>query len=240
MASRKGGHDIVRSGPADDRLAGDERASPSVRRGVASSERTVPEVVPLRARTIWLITAIVGGLAAGWVVVGHSLEVWELLFIGIVLAEGLRPLVAGLHARRLPRPLAVLLLYGVVLIVVGLLGRLLLTPLVAQAAAFVAALPRYVAQAQHQLGADQRFLGRTPQAATALNPLIVLVAILAGGSLRGLVGAVLAVPVAVVLEVIVLGILTPAARRASAATDTAAPVRGVPRPTAPGDTPAGA
>ena len=46
---------------------------------------------------------------------------------------------------------------------------------------------------------------------TALNPLIVLVAVLAGGSLMGLVGAVLAV----VLEVLVLRVLAPAARHAS-------------------------
>jgi hypothetical protein len=43
----------------------------------------------------------------------------------------------------------------------------------------------------------------------------VLLAILAGGTLLGLVGAVLAVPVAVVLEVLVLRVLAPAARHAS-------------------------
>jgi predicted PurR-regulated permease PerM len=50
---------------------------------------------------------------------------------------------------------------------------------------------------------------------TALNPLTVLIAVLAGGTMMGLVGAVLAVPVAVVLEVLVLRVLAPAARRAS-------------------------
>jgi predicted PurR-regulated permease PerM len=50
---------------------------------------------------------------------------------------------------------------------------------------------------------------------TALNPLTVLLAVLAGGTLLGLVGAVLAVPVAVVLEVLVLRVLAPTARHAS-------------------------
>jgi predicted PurR-regulated permease PerM len=97
--------------------------------------------------------------------------VWALLFIGIVLAEGMRPLVEGLRARRLPRPIAVFLLYGVVLAVLGLLGWILVKPLVVQVAAFVAALPRYIAQAQRLLGEAQRFIGRTPQAAAALNAL---------------------------------------------------------------------
>jgi predicted PurR-regulated permease PerM len=149
----------------------DEQAAPPARRGVASSQHTVHSVVLLRPRTIWLITAMLAGLAVGWVVVGHSLDVWALLFIGIVLAEGLRPLVYGLCARRLPRPLAVLLLYGLVLAVLGLLGWILVTPLVVQVAAFVAALPHFVAQAQHLLGEAQRFLGRTPQAAAMLNAL---------------------------------------------------------------------
>ena len=171
MALRRDGQDIARTEPDDDGLAVDEQAAQPARRGVASSRHTVQGVVLLRPRTIGLITAIFAGLAVGWVVVGHSLDVWALLFIGIVLAEGLRPLVEGLRARRLPRPVAVLLLYGVVLGVLGLLGWILVTPLVAQGATFVAALPRYVAQAQHLLGEAQRFIGRTPQAAAALNAL---------------------------------------------------------------------
>jgi predicted PurR-regulated permease PerM len=63
---------------------------------------------------------------------------------------------------------------------------------------------------------------------TALNPLTVLVAVLAGGALLGLVGAVLAVPLAVVLEVLVLRVLAPAARQASqraSAAPSPAPLR---------------
>jgi predicted PurR-regulated permease PerM len=139
---------------------------------VSSAHGTaVQRVEMIRPRTIWLITAIIVGLAAGWVIVGRSLDVWALVFIGIVLAEGMRPLVEGLRARGLPRPIAMLLLYGVVVAVLGLLGWILVKPLVVQVAAFVTALPRYVAQAQHLLGEAQRFIGSTPQAAAALNAL---------------------------------------------------------------------
>jgi predicted PurR-regulated permease PerM len=83
----------------------------------------------------------------------------------------MRPLVEGLRARGLPRPIAVLLFYGVVLAALGLLGWILVKPLVVQIGAFVTALPSYVARAQHLLGEAQRFIGRTPQAAAALNAL---------------------------------------------------------------------
>jgi predicted PurR-regulated permease PerM len=176
---RKGGQRVVRTGPRDTR-PGVEDQRPGVEHqavqaaghDVSSSHDTAVQRADVsRVRTIWLVTAIIAGLAAGWVVVGRSLEVWALLFIGIVLAEGMRPLVGGLCARGLPRPVAVLLLYGVVLAVLGLLGWILVKPLVVQVAAFVTALPRYVAQAQRLLGEAQHFIGRTPQAAAALNAL---------------------------------------------------------------------
>jgi predicted PurR-regulated permease PerM len=169
---RKGGQRVVRTGPRENRQGVEDQAVQDADHDISSSHgATVQRAEMSRVRTIWLVTAIVAGLALAWAVVGRSLEVWALLFIGIVLAEGLRPLVGGPWARGLPRPIAVLLVYGVVLTVLGLLGWILVKPLVVQVAAFVTALPRYVAQAQHLLGEVQRFIGRTPQAAAALNAL---------------------------------------------------------------------
>ena len=172
MVVRRSGQRVVRTGPRETRPKGDDQAVQTADHDTSSSHGTAVQRAELiKPRTIWLVTAIIAGLAMAWVVVGRSLEVWALLFIGIVLAEGMRPLVGGLCARGLPRPLAVLLLYGLVLAVLGLLGWILVTPLVAQVAAFVNALPHFVAQAQHLLGEAQRFIGSTPQAAAALNAL---------------------------------------------------------------------
>ena len=169
---RKGGQRVVRTGSRDTGPGVEDQAAQAAGHDVSSSRDTAVQRAAMSSvRIIWLVTAIIAGLALAWVVVGRSLEVWALLFIGIVLAEGLRPLVAGLCARGLPRPIAVLLLYGVGLAVLGLLGWILVKPLVVQVAAFVTALPRYVAQAQRLLGEAQRFIGRTPQAAAALNAL---------------------------------------------------------------------
>lgn len=52
-----------------------------------------------------------------------------------------------------------------------------------------------------------------------LNPLLIVIAVLLGGALFGLAGSVLAVPLAAVVEVMVMRVLAPAARRASARVD---------------------
>lgn len=48
--------------------------------------------------------------------------------------------------------------------------------------------------------------------AVKLNPLVVIVAVITGGALLGILGAVLAVPVAVVIQVLVLRVLAPVAQ----------------------------
>jgi predicted PurR-regulated permease PerM len=72
-----------------------------------------------------------------------------LLVLSIILGEGIRPLVARLKRYRVPGPLAVLLIYLTVLVVVGVLLWLLLRPLVSEVSAFARDLPHYIAQLQH-------------------------------------------------------------------------------------------
>jgi cytoskeletal protein RodZ len=55
--------------------------------------------------------------------------------------------------------------------------------------------------------------------AAKLNPLVVIVAVVIGGSVLGIGGAALAVPVAVVVQLLILRLLAPLARNASG-TDT--------------------
>jgi predicted PurR-regulated permease PerM len=52
--------------------------------------------------------------------------------------------------------------------------------------------------------------------AVRVNPLTVIVAVLVGGTLYGIIGGVLAVPVAAVLQVLMVRVLAPAARSAAA------------------------
>jgi predicted PurR-regulated permease PerM len=110
-------------------------------------------------------------MGIAWVVMRSARDALLLLFIGIVLAEGLRPLVERLSRRGVPRPLAVLVLYALILGILVFLGWLLLRPLAVQGAALVTALPHYVAQAQRLLVHVQRFVGQNPQAAGLLTAL---------------------------------------------------------------------
>jgi predicted PurR-regulated permease PerM len=301
-------------------------------------------VIAIQARTIWLVVGIAVSLWIAWVVMRSARDALLLLFIGIVLAEGLRPLIERLGRRGVPRPLAVLVLYAVGqnpqaaglltalsaqigslaqqiplllitasvtlvdalfkwieilliaflwltatrgltpfvvgllpvraqmptrsllaelshglggylrgvtinMLVIGLLsgagvavlgvpyplllGLLsgltetlpLIGPWISGSAAILVALLTHGAVKGGEVAAlyvaIQTIEGNTlvpyvMARTTALNPLTVLVAVLIGGAMLGLVGAVVAVPVAVVLEVMVLRVLAPAARRVSA------------------------
>jgi predicted PurR-regulated permease PerM len=69
--------------------------------------------------------------------------------------------------------------------------------------------------------------------AVKLNPLTVILAILIGDNLLGVLGAVLAVPAAVVVQVAIKRLLAPMARRASDKVDNAPPEPPLPEPDAP-------
>lgn len=129
--------------------------------------------VTIRARTLWLAAAIAVGIAIGWFVLAHALDSFLLIFTAIVLAEGLRPLVHWLSRGplSLPRPLAVLLLYGAVLAGFVALGWLIVRPLTLQIATLVDNLPQYIAEAQHLLAQAEQFVRHNSQATSLLQAL---------------------------------------------------------------------
>lgn len=150
--------------------------------------------IVIEPRTIWLAASVAAGLAAGWVVVSKALDVLALLFIALVFAEGIRPLVDWLGRRRVPRTLAVLLIYVVILAAVAALGVLLARPLVAQAAALVDNLPRYQSRLQDLLAQAQRAVSGNPQAERILRALPVQ----AGGVAQWLAPLLLRGPLALI------------------------------------------
>lgn len=137
----------------------------------AAAHQGPRRVVLIQPRTIWLAAAVAVGLALTWIVVSNALTVLILLFMAVVVAEGLRPLVDWLARRRLPRPVAVLLLYLVGFLMLGLLGWLLVRPLRAELAAFVDHLPRYVAQTQRLVDDVQQAIGVDLQVGQLLGAL---------------------------------------------------------------------
>ncbi|HEU5438054.1 MAG TPA: AI-2E family transporter [Ktedonobacterales bacterium] len=125
--------------------------------------------IAIEARTLWLAAAIILTFVVASFVFERALGVFIVFFIAIILAEGLRPLVDALYRRRMPRALAVLLIFLGIIAVLSGLAYLLIQPLLDQIAAFIAALPAYVVQAQRLLTQLQELASGNPQIASGVQ-----------------------------------------------------------------------
>lgn len=125
--------------------------------------------ISVSARTLWTIAGIALLLIALSLVLIKGLGVLFLLYIGIIIAEGLRPLIDWLHARRVPRPLAVLGIYVVALILLAGIGWLIVQPLVNQIVGLASNFPQYADQAQRIFALVEDRIGQSPLLQQALN-----------------------------------------------------------------------
>jgi predicted PurR-regulated permease PerM len=96
-----------------------------------------------------VLAAVVGYFA--WQLIQHVLYPIELFVMGAILAFILSPLVDRLHKRAIPRPLAILLVYAMLLSAASLLGYLLVNPLLNQIQELVGHLPDRVTELQQRL-----------------------------------------------------------------------------------------
>jgi predicted PurR-regulated permease PerM len=110
-------------------------------------------------RTIWLITGIVVALAVSTYVLVQARDVLILLFVAIIFAEGIRPLVNWQRGKGVPRALSVLVIYLVTLAALIALAWLLLQPLTAQLVSLLHHLPADAARLQQQLRQFQQLAG---------------------------------------------------------------------------------
>jgi predicted PurR-regulated permease PerM len=166
------------------RAHGDERQQKEVHRMSLPASPTPAETpaetpppaartwsVSITARTIWRAVAIVAVALLVGFVLSKTVGVLLLLFLAIVLAEGMRPLVDGLAKARLPRPLAVVLIYVAGLAALAGIVWLLVQPVADQATALVDALPGYGAQLQALLAQAQAAATENPALAQWLSGL---------------------------------------------------------------------
>ena len=89
------------------------------------------------ARAALVLVAVVLGLLVLW----RSLEVLFLMFLAILFATAIEPIVARLRRGPFTRGTGTLVVYTAVIIIIGLPAWLLIPSLVAQTSAFTAALP---------------------------------------------------------------------------------------------------
>jgi predicted PurR-regulated permease PerM len=102
--------------------------------------------ITITVRSMWMAMLIALTILVAIFVLMRAQGPIVLLVLSIILAEAIRSFVARLKRYHIPRPLAVLLIYLVVLLVIGVLIWLLLSPLVGAVDAFTRSLPQYLRQ----------------------------------------------------------------------------------------------
>jgi predicted PurR-regulated permease PerM len=114
--------------------------------------------ITITSRSIWLGAAVVVGILLAALIVSKALSTLVLLFLAIILGEAVRPLVASMRRRRIPGPVAVVLIYVTAFVVLGVLLWLLLSPLVQEGNALASHLPDYLVKLRHWVSDLQRQL----------------------------------------------------------------------------------
>ena len=121
-----------RSGAASDRVAIDPQKT-SGRDGVNI----------ISVRTLVTAALIVLGVVALVAFLASIIGIVLVVLVAIVFAEGIRPLVAELQRRRIPRPLGILAVYVAVLAFIAVMVLLLVQPIVSEASSLATNFPTY-------------------------------------------------------------------------------------------------
>jgi predicted PurR-regulated permease PerM len=153
--------------------------------------------------------------------VGICWTLWEvsaalvLVYISALMAIGLSPLVNAIERKRLmrqqvPRWAAILVIYLAIIGAIIGVGILVIPAVVTQARDLTMELPRLMHQGQQWLINHGLLAREIMQRQVGISPVFVIIALLIGGSLLGVIGAILAVPTAAILQVLFQEIVTDA------------------------------
>jgi predicted PurR-regulated permease PerM len=125
----------------------------AIARGPVVVERPV-----LAVRTLVVAALIVIAILGLAVLLSRVFDLLLILLVAIVFAEGMRPIVNRLAERRLPRPLAIVVVYVAFIAVLALLITLLVQPIVDEATTLAHNLPSYQASIQSTVASWQHAL----------------------------------------------------------------------------------
>jgi predicted PurR-regulated permease PerM len=115
-------------------------------RGAVASKSATFQAVSVR--TLVVSALLVLSFIAGVLMLAQIAQILLLLLVAIVFAEGLRSSVERVEKGKLPRAVAVLVVYIVLLAILALLVTLLVSPIVSEVNTLIRQLPTY----QHQVG----------------------------------------------------------------------------------------
>lgn len=96
--------------------------------------------VEISYKTILFATAIILGVWFIFII----REIIILTFLSIILVAALLKPVGFLHSKRVPRALAVLIVYLLLIVIISLIGGIIVPPLVSQTSEFVSNLPKII------------------------------------------------------------------------------------------------
>lgn len=97
----------------------------------------------ISVRTLVTAALIVLGVVALVAFLSSIIGIVLVVLVAIVFAEGIRPLVADLQRRRIPRPLGILAVYVGVLAFIAVMVLLLVQPIVTEASSLATNFPNY-------------------------------------------------------------------------------------------------
>jgi predicted PurR-regulated permease PerM len=153
---------------------------------VVAARPVVVERAVVSVRTLVVAALIVSALLGLAVLLSQVVNLLLILLVAIVFAEGMRPLVNRLTEARLPRPLAIAVVYTAFIALLAVLITLLVQPIVDEATSLAHNLPSYqksiestVASWQHALnlgGSGSPNIGNTLAGSldTAKNVLLTI------------------------------------------------------------------
>jgi predicted PurR-regulated permease PerM len=114
-------------------------------RAPAESHRTTHRdgVTAVSARTLVTAALIVLAIVALVAFLASIISIVLVVLVAIVFAEGIRPLVADLHRRRVPTPVGILIVYIGLLALIALMVLLLVQPIISEAQSLASNFPTY-------------------------------------------------------------------------------------------------
>ena len=134
-----------------------DTAAPDEPAGIAVSPVVVERPV-LSVRTLVVAALIVIATLGVAVLLSRVFDLLLILLVAIVFAEGMRPIVNRLSERRLPRPLAIVVVYLGFIAVLALLITLLVQPIIDEATTLARNLPSYQASIESTVASWQHTL----------------------------------------------------------------------------------
>ena len=97
----------------------------------------------ISVRTLVTAALIVLGIVALVAFLATIISIVLVVLVAIVFAEGIRPLVADLQRRRVPRPVGILVVYVAILAFIAIMVLLLVQPIVSEASSLATNFPTY-------------------------------------------------------------------------------------------------